>query len=260
MAKVFGSFFQKITPLFFLSGIIMEKLYYALYPPEMPTHAFTACLRALPEALFTLGAKRVRVGVPDVPVPDDDPYADMRRTAPAGFVSFWLNTAHDRAAAEALIREAAPRLAGYVVAESTILPNTEAAAGQREAGFLQVCGFAALPGLTRAALWKAWLEDHTAVAVQTQSTVFYNQNIVIRALTDGAPDWDAIVEERFPAEALNDRACYFAAGGDPGRMAANVARMSESCARFIDFATITLMNCGEYRFGGWSDLAQPAQH
>lgn len=236
----------------------MEKLYYALYPPEMPTHAFTACLRALPEALSALGAQRVRIGVPDVPPPDDDPYADMRRTAPSGFVSFWLNSAHNREAAEALIREAAPRLAGYAVAESTILPNTQAAAGQREPGFLQVCGFAALPGLTRAALWKAWLENHTAVAVQTQSTVFYNQNIVIRPLTDGAPAWDAIVEERFPEAALNDRVIYFAAGDDPQRMAANIARMGESCARFIDFATITLMNCGEYRYGGWSDSAQPA--
>ncbi len=235
----------------------MEKLYYALWPPEKPPQSFAACLRALPEALFALGAKRIRVGVPDVPPPDDDPYADMRRTAPSGFVSFWLNTAHDRAASEALIREASPRLAGYVVAESTILPNLEPAAGQREPGFLQVCGFAALPGLTRAALWKAWLQDHTVVAVQTQSTVFYNQNVVIRPLTDGAPSWDAIVEERFPDAALNDRAIYFAAGDDPARMAANIARMGESCARFIDFTTITLMNCGEYRYGGWSDLAQP---
>jgi hypothetical protein len=232
----------------------MEKLYYALHPPEIPTQAFCARLRALPEALFTLGAKRVRIGVPDVPVPDEDPYADMRRTAPAGFVSFWLNTAHDRGGAEALIREAAPRLAGYAVAESTILPNTAPAAGEREPGFLQVCGFAAQPGLTRAALWNAWLERHTAIALETQSTLFYNQNVVIRPLTDGAPAWDAIVEERFPQAALNDRAVYFAAGDDPHRMAANMERMAESCARFIDFSTITLMNCGEYRFGGWSDL------
>ncbi len=236
----------------------MEKLFYALWPPATPTQAFATCLRALHEPLAKLNARRIRVGVPDVPPPAEDPYADMRRTAPTGFVSFWLNTTHDRAAAEALIREAAPRLAGYAVAESTVLPNTEPARGQREPGFLQVCGFAALPGLTRAALWKAWLEDHTAVAVETQSTVFYNQNVVIRPLTDAAPAWDAIVEERFPSEALNDRATYFASGGDPGRMAANIARMGESCARFIDFTTITLMNCGEYRYGGWSDLTQSA--
>jgi hypothetical protein len=235
----------------------MEKLFYVLWRGEEPAEAFTARLRALPDALAGQGAQRIRVGVPDVPLPHDDPYAGMRSTAPSGFVSFWLNSAYYRHAAEALVRDAAPRLAGYAVLESTILPNTVPASGAREDGFLQVCGFAALPGLTRAALWDAWLGKHTVVAVETQSTVFYNQNVVIRPMTAGAPAWDAIVEERFPAVALDDRAAYFAAGDDPARMAANIARMGESCAAFIDFTTITLMNCGEYRFGGWRDLAAP---
>jgi len=237
----------------------MEKLFYVVWAGEDPAEVVSARLRALPDLLAQHGAARIRVGVPDVALPDDDPYADMRRTAPAGFVSFWLSSAHYRHGAEAAVRAAAPRLAGYTVQESTILPNTAPAEGAREDGFLQVCGFAALSGLTRAALWDAWLEQHSVVAVETQSTMFYNQNVVIRTLTDGAPAWDAIVEERFPAAALNDRGVYFASGGDAARMAANIGRMGESCARFIDFATITLMNCGEYRFGGWRDLEQPAQ-
>jgi hypothetical protein len=224
-----------------------------LWRGDEPAEAFTTRLRALMEALPGQGAQRIRIGVPDVPLPRDDPYADMRSHAPSGFVSFWLNSAYYRHAAEALVREVAPKLAGYAVQESTILPNAAPAAGAREPGFLQVCGFSASPGLTRAALWDAWLGTHTAVAVETQATVFYNQNVVIRPLTDAAPAWDAIVEERFPAAALNDRNTYFAAGDDPARMAANIARMGESCAKFIDFATITLMNCGEYRTGGWSD-------
>jgi len=231
----------------------MEKLFYVLWREGDPAEAVTARLRALPDALAGQDAQRIRIGVPDVPAPDDDPYADMRHTAPAGFISFWLPSAYYRHKAEALVRETAPKLAGYAVQESTILPNPTPATGAREDGFLQVCGFAALPGLTRPALFDAWLGRHTPVAIETQSTVFYNQNVVIRPLTDGAPAWDAIVEERFPDAALNDRATYFAAGGDPARMAANIAAMSESCARFIDFTTITLMNCGEYRFGGWGD-------
>ena len=81
-----------------------------------------------------------------------------------------------------------------------------------------------------------------------------------RALTEGAPAWDAIVEERFPGAALNDRGAYFAAGDDPARLEANMARMAESCGRFIDFASLSLMNCGEYRFGGWSDLQPGTRH
>jgi hypothetical protein len=116
-----------------------------------------------------------------------------------------------------------------------------------------VCGFATLPHLSRGELWDFWLGQHTAVAVETQRTLFYNQNVVVRALTEDAPPWDAIVEERFPAAALQSREVYFDAVGDPARLEANMARMAESCGRFIDFSRLALMNCGEYRFGGWRD-------
>jgi hypothetical protein len=233
----------------------VEKLFYCFWR-DTPGPGWAGHVLALAAPLQRLGACRIRLGVPDVPLPDDDPYASMRAASPAAFVSFWLNSASQRAAAEALLRAVAPRLAGYAVAESTVLPNAAPAAGLREDGFLQVCGFAALPGLSRAALWDAWLGAHSVVAVQTQSTCFYNQNIVVRPLTEGAPAWDAIVEERFPHAALNRRDIYFAAQGDPAAQHANAARMAESCGKFIDFNTITLMNCGEYRYGGWAD--QPA--
>jgi hypothetical protein len=236
----------------------MEKLFYVLWRPETaPAEAWRQALRNLAAPLQEAGATRVKIGMPDVPLPAEDPYTAMRATAPAAFVSFWLNTANYRARLQTQVTALAEKHAGYAVQESTVLPNPAPAAGAREEGFLQVCGFAALPGLSRAALWDAWLGHHTAVAVETQSTTFYTQNIVVRPLTEGAPAWDAIVEERFPEAALNDRTVYFAAPGDPERMAANSNRMAESCARFIDFATITLMNCGEFRFGGWADATGP---
>ena len=237
----------------------MEKLFYVLWRPEaLPEAAWADRLLGLAAPLAGHGAQRVRIGIPDVPVPDDDPYEAMRATAPSGFVSFWLNTAGQRAAAERMVAQAAGRCAGYAVLESTVLGNPAPAEAAREDGFLQVCGFAALPGLARADLWKHWLDHHTEVAVQTQSTTFYNQNIVVRPLTAGAPAWDAIVEERFPAAALNRRDVYFDAVDNPQRMAENVQLMAESCGRFIDFNSITLMNCGEYRFGGWADAPEAA--
>jgi EthD domain len=233
----------------------MEKLFYVLWRPEADASAWSDRLLSLPGVLATVGAERVRIGVPDVPVPEPDPYADMRKTAPAGFVSFWLNSARFRDGAEKAVRSVAPKVAGYSVMESTILPATLVAEGAREEGFLQVCGFAALPQLSRAEFWESWLGRHTAVAVETQRTTFYNQNVVVRALTEDAPAWDAIVEERFPAAALQSREVYFDAVGDPARLEANMARMAESCGRFIDFSRLALMNCGEYRFGGWRDAA-----
>jgi hypothetical protein len=226
----------------------MEKLFYALWQPHGDNAAWTRQLLSLPDKVNAAGARNLRIGVPDVPVPQPDPYADMRSTAPAGFVSFWLDSAHFRAQAEQAVQAVAPKLAGYAVLESTILPATGPASGKREEGFLQVCGFAALPHISRGELWENWLGRHTAVAVETQRTLFYNQNVVVRPLTEGAPPWDAIVEERFPAAALESREVYFDAVGDPSRLAANEARMAESCNRFIDFSRLALMNCGEYRF------------
>jgi EthD domain len=233
----------------------MEKLFYVLWQTEADPAAWSDRLLALPGTLATAGAERVRIGVPDVPVPEPDPYADMRNKAPAGFVSFWLNSARFRDQAEHAVRAVAPKLAGFSVLESTILPAATPAAGLREEGFLQVCGFAAPPHLSRAELWDFWLGRHTAVAAETQRTMFYNQNVVVRALTEDAPAWDAIVEERFPAEALESREVYFDAVGDPARLEANMVRIAESCGRFIDFSGLALMNCGEYRFGGWRDAA-----
>lgn len=227
----------------------MEKVFYLLWGTEA---------RLLGDTARALRAERVRYGLPDVPLPRDDPYAAMRATAPDGFISAFVPSATQHHAITGQIRRAARAMAAYAVQESTILPNTAPAAGVREAGFLQVCAFAARPGLSRAALFDRWLGHHTGVAVRTQSTVFYNQNIIVRPLTDGAPAWDAIVEERFPAAALDRRDVYFAAEDDPARMETHQREMAESCAEFIDFNTITLMNCGEYRCGAWQDA--PARH
>ena len=236
----------------------MEKLCYALWrPASMATAAWCDSLLNLAAPLAARGAERIRIAVPDVPLPVQDPYPAMRIDAPEGFVSLWLCTAAARGDIETSLRATAARLAGYSVLESTILPNETPATGAREAGFLQICAFAAPPHCTREQFLHAWLDLHTEVAVQTQATRFYNQNIIVRRLTPQAPAWDAIVEERFPDAALDNPAVYYDAVGAPARLAAHQARMAESCARFIDFSTIKLTNCGEYRFGGWRDAAQP---
>lgn len=231
----------------------MEKCLYLLWqPPDCSPPEWADRLLAIAPDLLARGAARVRIAIPDVPIPDPDPLAAMRRDAPQALVSFWLNTALVRGAAEAVVRACAGKIAGYSVVESVVLPETAAAAGEREEGFLQVAAFRALPTLSRPAFFDAWLGVHTAVAVETQSTRSYTQNIVVRPLTQGAPALDGIVEERFPAAALNDQHAYFDAA-DAGCLAARQQRMAASCIRFIDMADIKVANCGLYRFGGWCD-------
>jgi hypothetical protein len=82
-----------------------------------------------------------------------------------------------------------------------------------------------------------WQCGHTTVAIETQSTFKYVQNVLARPVTPDAPPWTAIVEEAFPAEAATDPMVFYAAS-TPEQLATNQQRMMDSCARFIDFTRI----------------------
>jgi hypothetical protein len=159
---------------------------------------------------------------------------------PSGTVSIWLDTALDRDPVHRLLETACQRLAGYLVLESVPIANTTHVVplGERIPGITTV----ALLEKPEAMTYEDWLEQwqghHTRVAIETQSTFLYIQNVIIRAVTPDAPPWSAIVEEGFPAEAPTDPMVFFAAGNSPERLEQNRRRMLESCRRFIDFARL----------------------
>lgn len=94
-----------------------------------------------------------------------------------------------------------------------------------------------------------WLEDHTRIAIDTQSTTGYTQHVVVRALTEDAPVIDGIVEEIFPIEAVRDLGVFFDSRGDDERMAANMRAMTDSTARFLDAGTVDAVPTGRYVVG-----------
>jgi hypothetical protein len=68
----------------------------------------------------------------------------------------------------------------------------------------------------------------------------------VRALTHGAPRFDAIVEECFPATAMTSQHAFYDALGDDAKLDANRRRMMESSRRFIDFDRIDVIPMSEY--------------
>ncbi len=96
---------------------------------------------------------------------------------------------------------------------------------------------------------RTWLEEHTQVAIDTQSTTGYTQHVVVRALTEGAPEIDGIVEEIFPIGAVRDLGVFFDARGDDARMGANITAMTASTARFLDDGTVDAVPTGRYVVG-----------
>jgi hypothetical protein len=223
----------------------MEKLVYALFAPVAPDPG------PLAAELSDLGACRIRVNVSDEHVAAKLG-SRMTRLDPtlAAVVSFWLDTILDRAPLEAVLARAAPRIAGYSVLESVALANTTRIApqGQRTPGINMIACIEQKPGQSHEAWLDHWLEEHCRVALETQATYAYVRNVVVRALTPGAPPWKGIVEEGFAAESVGNPMAWYKADGSKEKLQANLARMISSCQAFLELDRVESHPMSEYVF------------
>ena len=140
-------------------------------------------------------------------------------------------------------------VSAWSVTASEPLPAPAPGPDGRCAGMANIA-FLRRPGRIGREEWlRVWLEEHTRVAIDTQSTTSYTQHVVVRALTPDAPRIDGIVEEVFPAEAATDLGVFFDARGDDERMTANMRAMTASTARFLDDGTVDAVPTGRYVVG-----------
>ncbi|MEH6548435.1 MAG: EthD domain-containing protein [Pseudomonadales bacterium] len=165
-------------------------------------------------------------------------------------VSLWLESAIKRAPLEAIMSEACDRIAGYLVTESEPLPNTTQISplGERTPGLAHVVLLQKPAHLSYEEWIEVWHGSHSQIAIDTQSTFVYRQNVVSRTLTADAPACDAIVEEAFPIAAMTSWEVFYDAEGDPERMAAHQQTMIDSCQRFIEFDKLNACSTSEYQF------------
>lgn len=218
----------------------MEKLIYAFWGGGEPAEALRQRFMSELRPRFTeLGVERLQMNVADRDLTGAVEHMQRRTGAnpkPDGIVSFWLTSAYRRAPAEALLAKGFQRIAGYVVAESTILPNVEhpPKVGERTWGFTQVTFLKVSARLSFDEWRKIWFERHTKVGIETQANFRYVQNVVVQPLTAGAPEWRGIVEEGFPAEAIRDLRVFYDAVGNEAKFKSNLDLMMESCGRFLD--------------------------
>lgn len=230
----------------------MEKVIYALWKdPGEDVARFNA--RLLGDIASRLGetAHAVRINIQDDSVAaGNSPRMASTRPQMDAVVQLWLPSANEpeRAAADAIIADAAPRYAAWLASESTIIANTlhPPTPGARTEGFSQIVFLGLPPRLSWDGWRDAWQRQHSAVAADTQSNFEYVQNLIVRPLSYGAPAYAAMVEECFPAAALTDETVYFDAVGDPARLAENQRLMMESCARFIDFDRIDCIPTSQF--------------
>ena len=246
----------------------MEKVIAALWAPEGEDHAAYGAriLSALPAALAAAGAQKIRLNVRDAAVAAGEGLIQRwRAPQQAAVAQFWMPSANARfrGAADSALAAHSASFAAWLVCESTIIANTGylvtpnsigpeqaygKAAPSRTWGWSQASFISFRPDLSRQQAIAHWHSHHTRVAIETQSNFEYVQNIIVRPLTDGAPAYDAFVEECFPLEALTVPEVFFDAVDQPERFAANTAAMLESCTGFIDFSRIDIIPTSQFDF------------
>lgn len=229
----------------------MQKLIYALWR-AIPPQDDELLREDLQEALQRLRMLRAaQLNLVDEAV---KPAAPLRQIAtqppPDAILQVWVDSANTalRAPLDALLAARFARQACYLVSESQPLRNTAhpPQQGLRTPGFAQIALLRRPIRLDPNSWRQLWLDTHTSVALETQATFEYTQNEVIRALSPQAPNWVAIVEECFPAEAMRDPQVFFDARGDQAKYQRNLRRMMDSVERFLDLGTLDVMATSQY--------------
>jgi hypothetical protein len=230
----------------------LEKLCYVIWKRADASGAALrdALLRDAVPALHAAGASKITVLVADEHAEAVQKARITREGEPiGGLVSLWLDCVDEHACIEAILRPHVAKLAGYLVTESVVLPNTThtAAPGERTPG-VTLLALLEKPKRLDFDQWIAiWHGQHSPLALETQCTYLYVRNVVVRALTPGAPPWRGIVEEGFPSEAVTDPMLWYKAEGDPKKMRENLGRMIASVRVFLDIERVESHPLSEYR-------------
>jgi hypothetical protein len=167
------------------------------------------------DAILELGVLGLTVNVRDAAVSQSLMTLTTLDPPAAAVVSMWTQQCYGDqiAAALELLTAECDRLAAYLVTESNpLLAILEL--GNRTTGLANIALLRRPAGLDQATWLQRWQQDHTPVAIETQSTFGYTQNAVVRALTPDAPELSGIVEELFPTEAITDLKAFFGAADD----------------------------------------------
>ncbi|MFC5177911.1 hypothetical protein [Nocardioides taihuensis] len=136
----------------------------------------------------------------------------------------------------------------YLVDERRPLDPPESWDGSRAAALANVAVLRRPDSLDRDEWLRRWLGPHTQVAIDTQATFGYLQNVVLRPLSATAPVVDAVVEELFPVEAVTDTHAFYGSGGDDAELTRRMARLMESVATIGADRDLDLVPTSRYLF------------
>ena len=194
--------------------------------------------------LRAAGVGRLQVNVDDEPVaaamriPHLDPPV-------AAVVSTW---AGDPSAVAAALRQVAELVHGYAVDERRRLDPPEVWDGGRADALANVAVLRRPAELPREEWLRRWMVEHTPIAIRTQATSGYVQNVVTAAVTEGAPAVDAVVEELFPSAGITDMHAFYGSGGDDAELGRRITELMASVSRIGADRDLDLVPTSRYLY------------
>ncbi|MFI9406852.1 hypothetical protein [Nocardia sp. NPDC052316] len=182
--------------------------------------------------LTAAGATALQVNIADAAVAN----AMLRLTSfdepVTAVVSAWVSESGEIEALTTILGEVAERVAGWHVEEARPIEPPAVPLGGRTPGLANLAFLRRPDTLAHAEWLHRWRDKHTEVAITTQATFGYVQNLVLDRVTNDAPHIAAIVEELFPIEALTDPHAFYGSAGDTAELTRRIERMMKSVATF----------------------------
>lgn len=225
----------------------MEKVIVLLRAPQSDQQWCERLRTTVAGQLLALGLPGLTINVRDDAVRDSLMTLTTLDPPVVAVVSLWARQYYGEQISEALEVLAAEcdSLAAYLVTESVPMPAPPTGVGEHTDGLANIALLRRPADLDQATWLHRWHVDHTAVAIETQDTFGYTQNTVVRALTEGAPAIDGIVEELFRQQAVSDLHAFFGAADDDD-LADRMRRMVASTDAFGASSNIDTVPTSRY--------------
>jgi hypothetical protein len=211
----------------------VEKVMLLLRESEADDQWCAQLLGPVAAAILDLGVAGLTINVRDGAVRESLMTFTTMDPPVVAAVSLWTQQSYGEQVTDTvgLLGKECDSVAAYLVTESIPKPAPTIELGKRTTGLANIALLRRPTDLDPATWLKRWHIDHTPVAIETQATFGYTQNVVVRALSPDAPAIDGIVEELFPLEATTSLHAFFGAADDDD-LRDRMNRMASSTSAF----------------------------
>jgi hypothetical protein len=220
----------------------VTKLMYALWGADLPDALHAETLRT---RLADAGATRLQLNL-------DDEHVSRAMRIPTfeepinAIVTVW--TDGRPADVTAALTPLAERVEGWRVEERRRLDPPETYDGSRADTLANVAVIRKPTELTQDEWMHRWMVDHTPIAIRTQATFGYIQNVAGDPVTPDAPYVSAFVEELFPSASIDDIHAFYGSGGSDEELNRRLTELMASVARIGADHDIDLVPTSRYLY------------